>query len=118
MGITIFNRKVGGMRLELVAEGILTVDGSEQTLVEDVLLSNLSGFVSLALMEVGDTVTIRQYVDLNGDYRLYADETYHDAQIQPAVFITSKTSNTKMKITLQQSAGTYRSFAYEFNREV
>lgn len=106
------------MRLELVAEGILTADGSEQTLVEDALLSNLSGFVSLAQMEAGDTVTIRQYVDLNGGYRLYADESYSDAQIQPAVYITPKISNTKMKITLQQTAGAYGSFAYEFNREV
>ena len=106
------------MRLELVVEGILTADGSEQTLVEDVLLSNLSGFISLALMEAGDIITIRQYVNIGSGYRLYADETYNDAQIQPAVYITSKTSNTQMKITLQQTAGTYRQFAYEFNREV
>ena len=118
MAITYFNRKVG-MKLELVAEGTLIADGTEQTLVEDTLLSNLSGFISLFNMEIGDTVTIRQYVDMNGDgYRLYADETYNDAQIQPAVYITSKTSNTRMRITLQQTAGTYRQFAYEFNREV
>jgi len=117
MAITYFNRKAG-MKLELVAEGILNADGSEQTLVEDVQLSNLSGFVSLANMEAGDTVTIRQYVDLKNGYKLYADGTYNDAQIQPAICITPKTSNTQMKITLQQTAGIYRNFAYEFNREV
>lgn len=107
------------MRLEPVAEGVLTADGIEQTLVEDTLLSNLSGFVSLINMGAGDTVTIRQYIDLNGaSYRLYADETYSGTQIQPAIYITAKTSNTKMKITLQQTAGAYRQFPYEFNREV
>jgi len=59
MGIAIFNRKVG-MKLEPVAEGTLTADGTEQTLVEDVVLSNLSGFVSLAEIEAGDIVIIRQ----------------------------------------------------------
>lgn len=117
MGIVTYNRKEA-MKLEPVARGKITADGSEQTLVEDTLLSNLSGFVDLTQMQPGDTVTIRQYVDMNGGYKLYADETYNDAQIQPAVYITAKTSNTKMKITLQQTAGTYREFSYEFNREV
>lgn len=106
------------MKLEVVAQGVITADGTEQVLVEDVDLSTLSGFLDLAMMQAGDTVVIRQYIDLNGGYKLYAEESYNDNQVQPALHLTPKGSNTKMKITLQQTAGTYRQFGYEFIREV
>ena len=118
MSLTILNRKYG-MKLEkVIAGGLLVADGSEQNLIVDTVLSNLFGFVDLSELQAGDQVIIRQYVDMNGGYKLYADETYSDVQIQPAVCITPKGSNTRMKITLQQTAGTYRQFAYEFSREV
>jgi hypothetical protein len=117
MSLQYFNRKYG-MKLEMVAQGTITADGTEQSLVVDEILSNLFGFVSLGELGVGDVVTIRQYVDMDGGYKLYADETYSGTQLQPAVYITPKGSNTKMKITLQQTAGVYKSFAYEFLREV
>lgn len=117
MGIVRYNRKEA-MKLEHIAEGVLVADGTEQTLIEDVKLSNLSGFLDLAQMQIGDTVTVRQYVLLNSIYKLYAGETYNDAQIQPALHLTPKGASNKMKITLQQTAGAYRQFAYEFIREV
>lgn len=106
------------MKLEMVVQGSIVADGTEQILVVDEELSNLFGFIGLGQMLLGDVVTIRQFVDIDGGYKLYADETYSDAQIQPAVYITPKGSNTKMKVTLQQTAGVYRSFAYEFLREI
>lgn len=117
MSLVIFNRKVG-MKLEVISQGVLTANGNQQTLVEDADLSTLSGFVDLSAMEAGDTVVIRQYVDLNGGYKLYAEESYSNVQIQPAVCITPKGSNTQMKVTIQQTAGVYRQFGYEFIREV
>ena len=117
MALNIINRKYG-MKLELVAEGTLTADGSEQTFVEDIVLSNLSGFIDLVQLQGGDTIIVRQYVDFNGGYRLYAEESYSGVQVQPALCITPRTSNTKIKVTLQQTAGAFRQFKYEFNREV
>ena len=106
------------MRLEPVAQGTIIADGTEQLVVEDAVLSNLSGFLDLVELQAGDTVIIRQYVDMNGGYKLYAEESYSDVQAQPALHLTPKTSNTKMKVTLEQTAGTYKEFGYEFVREV
>lgn len=106
------------MKLEPVAMGKITASGSEQTLVMDEILSKLSGFIDLSAMQVGDQVILKQYTYINGGYKLYANETYNNVQPQPSVCVTPKTSNSKMKITLQQTVGTNREFSYEFNREV
>jgi len=49
------------MSLELLAEGELRADGSEQTLIRVEYISKIMGYVSLSSMEEGDEVMIRQY---------------------------------------------------------
>lgn len=117
MSIAIFNRKMG-MKLEILVEGSIVADGSEQIVVEESKLSILSGFIDLGSMEAGDNLTIRQYIKLIGNWRLYADESYAGVQIQPALYITNKTANNIVRITLEQTMGTYRNFPYEFSREI
>lgn len=117
MSLATFNRKEG-MKLEIVTEGALSTDGTEQELIVDSVLSHLFGFIDLSEMTGGDTVVIRQYVDLDGGYKVYADETYSGIQSQPAVYITPTGSNSKVKITFEQTAGSYKQFAYQFSREV
>ena len=107
-----------GMKLQEVAKDIMTTDGTEQTLLENPGLSNLSGFIDLSALASGDTIIIRQYLHLNGSYRLYAEETYSGPQARPALYCSSRGSISKMKMTLQQTAGPYRGFAYEFIKEV
>lgn len=103
-------------------EGTLTADGSEQNLVLDEPTDNpprfLEGYVDLTNMASGDTVVIRQYIKIKsgGSYVKYAEETYSGAQSLPMLFIVSKSGRYGIKITLQQTAGTYRSFDYQFFR--
>jgi len=117
MGLAIFNRKVG-MRLEVVAEGALVADGSEQVMVESPDLAILTGWISLSNLQGGDTIIIRQYVWVNTVKELYAQETFSGAQPEALLHISRRAHKDKTQITLQQTAGSYRSFDYEFVREV
>jgi len=48
------------MKLEAVAEGELTADGSEQDVVTCACLAILSGYISMSKMDVGDTIVVKQ----------------------------------------------------------
>lgn len=106
------------MKLEPVAEGKLTANGTEQTMVECPDLAILEGFVNLGNMQAGDSIIIRQYVMINSNYTLYAQETYNGVTTEPALHITPRAHKDKTKITLEQTAGSYRDYDYEFVREV
>jgi hypothetical protein len=70
-------------------------------------------------MEAGDTVVIRLYVKLlNGEYRRYATQAYTGVQEDPIVYITPKELASAIKVTLQQTSGTYKTFEYLFINEV
>jgi len=103
-------------------EGTLTADGTEQTIVLDEISGNpqrfLEGYIDLSNMASGDTVVIRYYVSLTSpvDYKKYAEETYSGAQSLPLLYITTKPARYGIKVTLQQTAGTYRTFKYQFFR--
>jgi len=107
------------MRLEPLAEGNLSADGSEQTIVEsDDGLAILSGFISLKELDTGDTVVVRGYAWINNHYGLYGQDTYSGAQPEPALRFTGIRFKDKFLVTLQQTAGSYKSFDYEFMKEV
>jgi hypothetical protein len=104
---------------EPFAKGTLVADGSEQVVMEVSGSVRVSGYISLANMETGDTVVIRQYMKLlNGEYKRYASETYTGAQENPIVYITPKELASAIKVTLQQTSGTYKTFDYLFIKEV
>ncbi len=105
------------MGIEVIKEGTLNADGSEQTLVEFTELGKMEGYINLSNLALGDTAIIRQYQKVYGEYRQYAEESYSDVQILPAVYITPKSGKDGVKITIQQTAGTLRAFAYCFFRE-
>lgn len=105
--------------LETVARGTLTADGTEQTVAE--LTSDLpvrfQGWINLNNMDLGDKVTIRTYTkDESGVYRRHAVELYADVLEQPMVNLVSKITES-YKITLEQTAGTYRDYDYRFYKE-
>lgn len=107
-------------RKSLYKEGKLTADGTEQVVVDAPSLLNLEGYIDLSKMVSGDTVVLKRYVKIeeNGEYRLHADEIYTGAQAQPLIRFPFMASYYGMKVTLQQTAGTYKSFAYQFFKEV
>jgi hypothetical protein len=96
--------------------GTLVADGTEQTLLEFVGVGIVSGYVDLQNMKEGDVVVIRQYIKVKDDdsYKKYAEETYTGVQESSIIYITPKVVDVAMKITLQQTVGTYKFFGYNF----
>ncbi len=105
------------MGVEVIKEGHLTADGSEQTLVEFTELGKMEGYVNLSNLAPGDTAVIRQYQKVYGTYEQYAEESYSGVQALPAVYITPKSGKNGIKVTLQQTAGTMRAFTNCFFKE-
>jgi len=103
-------------------EGSVTMDGTEKDVVLDEVSGNpqrfLEGYIDLSPMASGDTIVIRQYMKITatGAYVKYAEETYSGAQTLPLLYITTKSGRYGIKVTAQQTAGTYRSLTYQFFR--
>jgi hypothetical protein len=103
-------------------EGSVTMDGKELNVVLDEITGNpqrhLEGYIDLTPMASGDTIVIRQYMKIAsaGAYVKYAEETYSGAQTLPLLYVTTKSGRYGIKVTAQQTAGTYRSLTYQFFR--
>ncbi|MEM2587949.1 MAG: hypothetical protein QXV23_06580 [Candidatus Bathyarchaeia archaeon] len=114
--------RVRGLMLhkQLLKEGKLVADGTEQTLIEALGLLNLEGYVDLSPMQDGDTVILRRYVKItaNDDYKLHGEETYIGVQAQPLIRFPPLAGYYGIKVTLQQTTGTYKSFPYQFFKEI
>ena len=69
-------------------------------------------------MAAGDTVVVREYMQVlsTGAYAKYAEETYTDALVIPLLQLLTRISTHDIKVTIQQTAGTYRTFEYSFVR--
>jgi len=96
--------------------GTLTADGTEQTLVEETAERNLYGYLDMSNLATGDSITIRQYVIIKsgGSYIKVGEKTYSDAQAIPLLEFPESHAKYGQKITLEQVAGTYRTFDYNF----
>lgn len=105
------------MAFETHAEGTLGSDGTEQTVAEITEAVRLSGYISLANMQAGDTVVLRQYVKLFDTYERYAEDEYSDVQGSPMVYFTPKEISSGLKVTLRQTIGPSRNFSYKFIKE-
>ena len=106
------------MALKVHAAGTLIADGSEQTVAEIAEATRLSGYVSLSKMALGDTVILRQYIKLSDTWEKYAEETYLDAQGIPMIYFTPKEVASSLKVTLEQTVGTFREFPFKFIKEL
>jgi hypothetical protein len=106
-------------RLQPQSSGLITADGSEQTLLLFSGLGRISGNIDLSNMQAGDTVRIRQYLQVvaGGAWRRYWMETYSGVQTDPLVYITPKESDFNVRVTLEQTAGVLRTFEYNFIKE-
>ena len=102
-----------------MSTGTLTADGTEQTI--DTLNPGVPGFcfwyVDLENMASGDTVVIRENVDVDGDgtYEVFNKSTYSDSQSEP---IISQSANlmtlngVPIRITLEQTGGINRDYPW------
>ena len=107
-------------RIIPLAHGTLIADGTEQTLIEYLGVGRISGFLDMQNMESSDTIIIRYYVKFseNGEYKKYYEDSYSGAQSYPALYFAPRESYMGIKITLQQTSGAFKSFQYNFLREV
>ena len=106
------------MGFQTHAEGTLTADGTEQVVSEISEVSRFSGYVSLAKMQAGDSVVIRQYTKLFATWEKYGEVTYSNAQAEPVIYFTPKEIASAIRVTLEQTAGPSRTFDYKFIKEV
>lgn len=107
---------------ETPVEASIVMTGSEVTLVEktDDKIGILDGYVDLTPMEAGDTIVIRQSMQVKaaGAYVQYAEETYSDVQGLKLLHIITKTAKDKIKVSAEQTAGTNRTLDVQFYRRV
>lgn len=100
------------------AEDNTTADGSEQTLWDVTSNKFFFGFVSLENMQAGDTMTLRRYIKVRStggsSLQLEWSETYTDANTgRKVIYLAPIPSDVEYKLTLQQTAGTNRSYAWK-----
>ena len=106
--------------LDLTSDrGTLLADGTEQVVFEFVapttewVPDNIN--IDLSNMAAGDTVTVKTYIKFKsgGSYVEMDAEVYSNAQTIPGIVATGFPNRYGYKITLQQSAPTYRNFDWE-----
>lgn len=99
----------------------LTTGGTEQNLLEQPggAVSQISGYIDLANLAPDDTVVIKFYakVKADDDWRACYQEAYSGVQALPLLHIPKRPENHGLKITIQQTAGTYKAINYEFFEE-
>jgi hypothetical protein len=102
-----------------MATGTLSADGTEQTI--DTLTPGVPGFafwyVDLENMAGGDTVVLRERVDVDDDgtFEQFSEVTYSDAQTNAVVSQSANLmtlSDVDVRITLEQTGGTNRNYPW------
>lgn len=113
----------GVTRRQLISLGSKSImaDGTEQTLLEQPggSPSEVLGYIDLANMSDGNTIMLRFYVKIKaaGEWRRAYEDTYSGVQAPPLVHVVKRPENHGLKVTLQQIAGSYKSFDHEFFKE-
>jgi hypothetical protein len=111
---------VGAARLpQPLGNGVFTADSSEYLVVELTGLNRLMGYINLKNMQAGDTIIIREYVKLlsSSSYSEYDKTLYVGVQVEPVIYFKSKEVQFGVRVTLQQTAGSYRNIEYDFFKE-
>ena len=114
------NLNVVASRLQKEKSDVIIADGTEQTLLEYIGLGKISGNIDLSNIQVGDTVILKQYIQVTvgGGWKKYMSESYSGLQANPLVYITPKETDFGIKITLEQTAGVMRNYEYNFMKEI
>jgi len=102
--------------LKVIAKGSIITNGTEQQILEYVGLATISGWIDLSNMKFGDEIIIRVYTKIkeDGDYVLYTSEPYMGEQTKPALCILPRLTGYAYRVTIEQTAGSYKSFDYLF----
>lgn len=110
-----------GLTRAPIVDDTETADGTEQTILEVTAdkLKVLYGWISINAMDTDDKLVIRTYHDFGGGYVVHAVEDYKDAQAKSAIYVVDRMFKigAKYKVTIQQTAGTYRDYPFIFFQE-
>jgi len=76
----------------------------------------LEGYIDASALASGDTIEVCWYVKIEsaGDYKLIHKETYDGPLDYPLIYIITAPAKYGLKVTIKQTAGTLRSFPYQF----
>lgn len=90
------------------------MDGTDQPVFESTELGEYSGYIFLDKLQSGDTIVITVWVkDVNDDtYKKWLVDSYSGALTTPALRMEPMIGKVGMKVTLQQTAGTYRTITH------
>lgn len=102
------------------ASGTLTATAVEDTIKEILATVNkLHCFIDLTNMVAADSITVRQYMTIKdaGSPVKYAEEVYSGVQSLPMLYVITKPARYGIKVTLEQTAGTYKDFDWETFQE-
>jgi hypothetical protein len=106
------------LKLKPLKSGVLTATGGEDVVLEyaDSEPFKIQGWINLKNMAAGDVVVITQRFTLQNDTEpsIFAQRTYKDTQSQPLIHITPREILKGVKVTIQQTSGTLKSFPHEF----
>lgn len=116
----IIDRVLSPLLLKILAEGSITADGSEQTILEYHGLAMISGYIDLSSMDEEDEVIVRAYtiIERGGEFKLYRSETFIGRQAEPALYVLPRLSAHGFKVTIQQTKGSYKTLKYLFVKGV
>jgi len=99
--------------------GKTTMDGSEQALFESTELGTFSGHVFFDKLQNGDTIVVCTYIkdEEEGAYKRYSKVTIQNLQDNPAYRFNTIVGKCGIKITAQQTSGTYRLLTHQWFKQ-
>lgn len=110
--------------------GNTTADGTEQTIYSLIEADTdsvdrphlVEGVIDLSEMQAGDIVVIKESISIPSsplDYQVFGDHTYTGVQTEPLTHFTMKPIASAYKVTLEQTAGTYRDYKslFQYKRQ-
>ena len=94
--------------------GKKTMDDTEQTLFESTKLGEYSGYIFLDDMKPDDEIVVNLYIKDVEDsvYKIKDTVTYTYEPAEPAKSVAPLIGKVGLKVTAQQTAGTYREITY------
>ena len=103
---------------DVESEDTLLTDGTEQTIIltDYDKAHYLEGYIDLTNLAVGDTIVARLYTKLKstGAFVKYAEHTFSNVQSTPSLNVVTRIGKYGIKVTLQQTLGTFRNYDYIF----
>ena len=107
--------------LKVEADGTLTADGTQQTVYDKSATKPFKAQVLLDLsaLSIGDSIEVIEWIKVlsGGTLRRCTTTRFTGVQGEPIAVFLNKVLTYEYKVTLQQIAGSYRSFPWSLQVE-